>query len=138
MVVCRRRTQACATTEPETDVEVQVFGTPKSQDTRSALRFFSERRVKVHFIDFRERAASRGELTRFVQKFGITTLIDMTSQRYQDMGLASGRYSDETWLGKLCDEPLLLRQPLVRFGQQLTIGSAEADWRSWIEAAKPK
>ncbi|MEY2733189.1 MAG: hypothetical protein RL340_248, partial [Gemmatimonadota bacterium] len=36
-------------------VEVQIFGTQKSQDTRRALRFWSERRVKVHFVDLKER-----------------------------------------------------------------------------------
>jgi arsenate reductase len=117
-------------------VEVQVFGTHKSQDTRKALRFFSERRVRVHFVDLRERAASRGELMRFIQKFGVTALIDQTSQRYRDLGPGSGRYSDETWIQRLCNEPLVLRQPLTRFGQKLTIGPAEDDWRAWIEADK--
>jgi arsenate reductase len=125
-------------TDSESAVEVLVFGTHKSQDTRRALRFFSERRIKVHFVDLRERAASRGELTRFVQKFGLTALIDMESPRYQARGLGSGLYSDDTWLNRLCDEPLLLRQPLVRFGQRLTVGPADDEWRAWIEAAKQK
>jgi arsenate reductase len=29
----------------------QVFGTPDSQATRAALRFFKERRMDVHFVD---------------------------------------------------------------------------------------
>jgi arsenate reductase len=32
-------------------VEVQIFGVRKSADTRAALRFFAERRIKVHFVD---------------------------------------------------------------------------------------
>ena len=117
-------------------MEVQVFGTHKSQDTRSALRFFSERRVRVHLVDLRERAASRGELARFAQRFGVTALIDATSPRYHELGLASGRYSDDRWLGILCDEPLMLRQPLVRFGAKLTIGPAHAEWQAWVDTAK--
>ena len=117
-------------------VEVQVFGTHKSNDTRRVLRFFSERRVKVHFVDLRERAARRGELARFVQKFGVTALIDATSPRYRELGLASGRYSDDRWLEFLCDEPLMLQQPLVRFGSKLTIGPAQAEWHAWVEAEK--
>jgi arsenate reductase len=119
-------------------VEVQVFGTQKSQDTRKALRFFSERRIKVHFVDLKERAASRGELTRFVQRFGVTALIDKDSLRYQDLGLGATRYSDERWIQQLCDEPLLLRQPLTRAGSKLSIGLAEDDWKRWIEEAKAK
>jgi arsenate reductase len=119
-------------------VEVQIFGTQKSQDTRKALRFFSERRVKVHFVDLKERAASLGELTRFAQKFGITALIDKESNRYQDLGLAATRYGDDRWLQQLCDEPLILKQPLTRCGPKLTIGLAEADWLRWIDEDKKK
>lgn len=117
-------------------MEVQVFGTHKSQDTRKALRFFSERRVKVHFVDLRQRAASRGELTRFAQKFGVTALIDIMSARYRDLGLAVARLSDDRCLELLCDEPLLLRQPLTRYGGKLTIGLAESEWIAWVSAEK--
>jgi arsenate reductase-like glutaredoxin family protein len=84
----------------------------------------------------KERAASRGELARFVQKFGVTALIDTTCARYRDLGLGAGRYSDERWIEILCDEPLVLRQPLVRHGGKLTIGLAEADWKAWVDAGK--
>jgi arsenate reductase-like glutaredoxin family protein len=68
-------------------MEVQVFGTRKSADSRKALRFFAERRVKVHFVDLVERAASPGELRRFLQKLGIDALLDRTSPRFADLGL---------------------------------------------------
>lgn len=117
-------------------MEVQVFGTQKNQDTRRALRFWSERRVRVHFVDLMERAASKGELQRFAQKFGVTALIDRNSRRYQELGLGAARLSDETWLSRLCDEPLLLTQPLTRSGKHLTIGVAESEWREWVAAER--
>lgn len=113
-------------------MEVQVFGTKKSAETRKALRFFAERRVKTHFVDLQERAASLGELKRFAQKFGVGALIDKESKRYVELGLAHARYSDERWLERLTEEPLLLRQPLVRQQHQLTIGSAEETWKGWV------
>lgn len=112
-------------------MEVQIFGVKKSADTRKAQRFFAERRVKVHFIDLTERAAAPGELRRFVQKFGIGALVDRESRRYSELGLAHSRLSDERWLAKLVEEPLLLRMPLVRNGNQLSIGAAEGEWKSW-------
>ncbi len=113
-------------------MEVQIFGTKKSSDTRKALRFFAERRVKTHFVDLNERAASRGELTRFAQKFGVGALIDQTSRRYAELGLAHARLTDERWLERLSDEPLLLKQPLVRNANRLTIGAAEETWQEWM------
>ena len=101
-------------------MEVQIFGIRKSAETRKALRFFAERRVKVHFVDLQERAASLGELRRFAQKFGVEALLDRQSRRFADLGLGAARLSEERWLDKLVEEPLLLRLPLVRRQQQLT------------------
>ncbi len=112
-------------------MEVQIFGTKKSPATRKALRFFAERRIRTHFVDLAQRAASPGELRRFAQKFGVSALLDRDSRRFRDLGLGAAHLSDERWLEKLADEPLMLCQPLVRNANQLTIGDAEATWKEW-------
>jgi arsenate reductase-like glutaredoxin family protein len=114
-------------------MEVQVFGVKKSADTRKALRFFAERRVRTHFVDLAERPASLGELKRFAQKFGVQALVDREGKRFGELGLGVARYSDERWLEKLVDDPGLLRTPLVRRQHKLTIGLAEAEWKAWLE-----
>lgn len=116
-------------------MEVQIFGTRKSADTRKALRFFAERRIRTHFVDLQERTASRGELLRFVQKFGVQRLIDRNSRRFQEMGLAAARLPDERWLEKLLEEPLLLVMPLTRWQHRIAVGADEAAWKEWIAAA---
>jgi arsenate reductase-like glutaredoxin family protein len=112
-------------------MEVQIFGTRKSSDTRKALRFFAERRIKTHFVDLQERAASPGELRRFAQKFGVEALVDRESRPFADLGLGAARFSEDRWLEKLADQPLLLRMPLVRQQHRLTVGYAEPTWREW-------
>lgn len=112
-------------------MEVQIFGIRKSAETRKSLRFFAERRVKTHFVDLQARAPSPGELRRFAQRFGAEALIDRGSRRFADLGLSAARLSDERWLERLVEEPLLLRMPLVRHGQQVTVGDAEPVWREW-------
>src|SRR5688500_4852675 len=105
-------------------MEVQIFGVKKSADTRKAQRFFAERRIRVHFVDLMERAASPGELRRFAQKFGVERILDRESKRFAELGLGPARYGDERWLAILTEEPLLLRMPLVRSGNLLSIGLA--------------
>jgi arsenate reductase len=112
-------------------MDVQVFGVRKDAETRKALRFFAERRMTTHFVDLLERAASRGELTRYVQKFGIAAMVDKDSRRFAELGLHTARYGDERWLEILTGEPLMLKMPLVRHGNALTIGAAETTWKSW-------
>ncbi len=113
-------------------MEVQIFGTKRSADTRKALRFFAERRVRVHFVDLAERAASLGELKRFAQKFGVGALIDREGKRFAELGLGAARQSDERWLARLAEEPALLRAPMVRWQQRLTLGLDESAWKDWI------
>jgi arsenate reductase-like glutaredoxin family protein len=113
-------------------IEVQILGTKKHSDTRKAERFFKERRIKVHFMDFAIRAPSLGELRRFSQKYGVEKLIDRDGKRFAEMGLGPSRYGEEKWLTLLSEEPLLLVQPLVRFQQKVTVGLAEATWKEWV------
>jgi arsenate reductase (glutaredoxin) len=113
-------------------VDVQIFGTKKHPATRKALRFFAERRIRAHFVDLTQRAASAGELRRFVQKFGVPALVDRYSRRFAELGLAHASLTEERWLERLTEEPLLLMQPLVRNGSQLSIGEAETVWKEWV------
>jgi arsenate reductase-like glutaredoxin family protein len=119
-------------------MEVQIFGIRKSPETRKALRFFSERRVKTHFVDFSERSMSEGELKRFAQRYGVDALIDRESRAFGELGLRHATLSEERWLQKLIDEPTMLRMPLVRQigsgAKGLTVGMAEDEWRRWTLA----
>jgi len=112
-------------------LEVQIFGVKKNADTRKALRFFSERRIRTHFVNLMERPASLGELRRFAQKFGVMSLVDKDSKRFSELGLRYAQLSDERWLEKLAEEPMLLRLPLVRTANQLVIGADENTWKGW-------
>jgi arsenate reductase-like glutaredoxin family protein len=114
--------------------QVQVFGTRKNADTRKALRFFAERRVATHFVDFQERGPALGELRRFSERFGVSSLVDRESRRFLDLGLQRSMYSDDWWLRRLTEEPAMLKQPLVRFGNHVTVGLNESSWREWLSA----
>ena len=112
-------------------MNIQIFGTRKCKDTQKAIRFFKERRIQIHFVDLKERAASPGELKRFIQKFGVRELVDRESKRFQELGLGAAVLGDKHWEDKLALEPLLLKTPLVRNGNQLTLGHAQEEWKSW-------
>ena len=71
-----------------------------------------------------------------MQKFGVTALIDRNSKRYAALGLGAARLGDERWVSLMTEEPLLLQQPLTRWGGKLTIGRAEPEWKAWIEAER--
>ena len=114
-------------------MNVQVFGFKNCQDTRKALRFFSERRIPVHFVDLDERPAARGELRRFQEKFGAAALINRDHPRFRALGLHVRGDSPERLLEKALVEPRLLRTPLVRGDHRVTVGDAADDWKVWVK-----
>ena len=92
--------------------------------------------MPVHYVDLKERPASKGELRRFADRFGPAALIDKEGARYKAMGLRVALDSPARLLERALTEPRLLRTPLVRHGGKVTVGHAPDDWQAWVEAAK--
>lgn len=115
--------------------DIHVFGTGDSPATRAALRFFRERRIVVHHADLRKRPIAPGELQRFVQRLGARTLLDVDGRVYREKGLAHMRLDDAEIVQRLLADVRLLRLPLVRHGNEVTVGRAEATWTSWLKVA---
>lgn len=130
-----RRDSRIVLSQPAT-VEVQIFGLKKSADTRKALRFFAERRIRTHFVDLQERELAAGELQRFADRFGLDALVDRESARFAELGMRHAQIASSRWAEKLIAEPALLKLPLVRrLGQPpaLTIGLATDAWKLWLK-----
>ncbi|HET7495414.1 MAG TPA: ArsC/Spx/MgsR family protein [Candidatus Limnocylindrales bacterium] len=115
-----------------TVVAVQIFGLPGDQATRAAQRFFKERRIPLSFVDLRKRPIAPAELRRFVDRLGAAALLDVTARAYRDAGLAYLRMDETGIAERLLADASLLRLPLVRHGNDVSAGRAEATWRAWL------
>jgi arsenate reductase len=116
---------------------VQIFGIKKSAASRAAERFFKERRVAVQYVDLNKKPMSPGEIKRFVDRFGLAQLIDTEGSAYQDAGLKYMRVSDAEMLARIERDARLLRLPLVRGGNKLSIGHDEEGWKAMLAQASP-
>lgn len=114
---------------------VQIFGTPDSQPTRAALRFFKERRIEVHFVDIRRKPMAAGELRRFVERLGARAVSDEQGKAWKDAGLAYLSMSGPDLADRLLNDQRLLNIPLVRVGNGFAAGRNEAAWKSLVSSA---
>jgi arsenate reductase-like glutaredoxin family protein len=117
---------------------IQVFGLKGSQSTRAAERFFKERGVKIQSIDLKRKPMAPGEIRRFIEKFGLTGLLDTESKSYQDEGLKYLKVSDSELLTRIENDPKLLRLPLVRVSNLISIGHDEPSWKAMSTAPATK
>ena len=113
-------------------VGVQIFGVKNSQATRAAERFFKERRVVIQFVDLKQKAMARGEIKRFVDRFGLAALLDSDGKAYADAGLKYLKMGDAQLLERIERDPSLLRLPLVRSDKLLSVGQDEELWKEML------
>lgn len=114
---------------------VQIFGVKNSQATRAAERFFKERRIAIQFVDLKQKPMSPGEIKRFIERFGLNGLLDSEGKAYLDSGLKYLKLSDSELLARIERDPLLLRLPLIRSANRLSIGHDEDAWKVLLAPA---
>jgi arsenate reductase-like glutaredoxin family protein len=111
---------------------VQIFGVKNSQATRAAERFFKERRAAIQLVDLKQKHMAPGEIKRFIERFGLAGLLDSDGKIYIEGGLKYLRLSDAELLGRIERDPKLLRLPLVRAANRLSVGHDEDSWKEML------
>jgi arsenate reductase len=107
---------------------IQIFGTRKCPETRKAERFFKERGLKFQLIDLKEKAMSKGELRSVSARIGLEHMIDRESKEYERLNLKYMKHDIEE---QLLAHPLLIKTPVIRYGQQATLGYQPDVWKQW-------
>jgi len=115
-----------------TPMTVQIFGLKNSAATRAAERFFKERRVVFEVVVLKRKPMAPAEIKRFVDRFGLAGLLDSEGKVYAEAGLKYLRLTDADLLKRIEQEPGLLRLPLVRAGNRLSIGADEDSWKDML------
>ena len=113
-------------------LNVQIFGVKSSQATRAAERFFKERRVAIQLVDLKRKPMAPGEIKRFIDRFGLPALLDTEGAAYVDAGLKYLKLSDAEVLQRIEQEPKLLRLPLVRGANRVSVGHDEESWKAML------
>lgn len=116
---------------------IQIFGHAKCKATRAAQRFFSDRRVKVQFIDILDKGLSKGELESVARAVGgVEKLFDADGPSAIERGLKYLAPDKARITQLLLEDGRLYRTPIVRNGAKATVGLAEADWKLFAEQVK--
>lgn len=112
-------------------MNIQIFGTKKSFDTKKAQRYFKERRIKFQFIDLKEKGMSKGELESVMRCVGgVDGVLDRDAKDQDTVALIT-YLAESQKFEKLLENQQVLREPIVRNGRQATVGYQPDVWKSW-------
>ena len=109
-------------------MNIQIFGSPKCNETKKAQRYFKERRIPFQFINLSEKGLSRGELNAVKGVIGIDNLVDRSGKEYARSNL---KYLTHDIEDEILKNPLLLKTPIVRSGNKATVGYTPRVWKTW-------
>lgn len=110
-------------------MNIQIFGSAKSFDSKKAERWFRERRIKYQFIDMASKGMSPGEYRSVKAKVGADALINTGCRAYDELDMAylSPAEAERTAL----EVPAVFNVPVVRNGKDATVGYHPEIWEKW-------
>ena len=112
-------------------MNIQIFGTKKSFDTKKAQRWFKERRIKFQFIDLKEKGMSRGELESVARAAGgLDALVNPAAKDADTVALIQHLVPEQRF-DKLLENQQIIAEPVVRNGKKATVGYRPEVWESW-------
>lgn len=112
-------------------MNIQIFGTKKSSDTRKAERFFKERRIRFQSVDLKEKGLSKGEFQSVMKAVGgIDAMIDQDA-RDKDLLALINHISADDKADKVFENQTVLKMPIVRNGRTATVGYEPDIWKTW-------
>ena len=112
-------------------MNIQIFGTKKSFDSKKAERYFKERGIKYQFIDMKEKGLSKGEFQSVCKAIGgYNKLID-TDCKDKDLLALITYIAEEDKAEKILEHQSIIKVPVVRNGKQATVGYQPEIWKSW-------
>ena len=110
-------------------MNIQIFGTAKSADTRKAQRYFKERNIRFQFIDMKQKGMSRGEFDSVSKAVGgAEAMLDEDAKDKDALALVRYIFDKED---KLYQNQQVIKLPVVRNGRQATVGYAPEVWKNW-------
>lgn len=116
-------------------MNIQIFGTAKSFETKKAERWFKERRIPYQFVDMKRYGLSGREFDAVLRAVGgVDKLVDW-ERKDPDLDLLRYLASDTAKADKVYENQSLIRLPVVRSGKKATVGYAPEIWKQWEEEA---
>ena len=110
-------------------MNIQIFGSSKSFDSKKAERWFKERRIKYQYIDLPKKGFSPGEYRAVRQRLGYEDLVNTKRRAYEDLYMAY--ITPDAREEKLLEHPELFVTPIVRNGREATVGYCPEIWQTW-------
>ena len=111
-------------------MNIQIYCGKKNFDAQKAERYFKERRIPFQALDLKKHKLGEREIRMMISAIGIEKLIDREDKKVKEHP-ACYYVREELLIPAIQENPWLLRLPIVRNGNKMTLGYQPDVWAQW-------
>ena len=111
-------------------MNIQIYCGKKNFDAQKAKRYFKERRIPFQALDLKKHKLGEREIRMMISAIGIEKLIDRDDKKVKEHP-ACYYDREDLLIPAIQENPWLIRVPIVRNGNKMTIGYQPEIWAQW-------
>ena len=111
-------------------MNIQIYSGKKNFDTQKAERYFKERRIPFQALDLKKHRLGEREIRLMIRQIGLEKLMDREDKKVREHP-ACYYTQEELLIPAIQEAPFLLRTPIVRNGERMTVGYQPEVWETW-------
>jgi len=111
-------------------MNIQIYCGKKNFDAQKAERYFKERRISFQALDLKKHKLGEREIRMMLSAIGMEKLIDREEKKVKEHP-ACYYDREELLIPAIQENPWLLKLPIVRNGNKMTIGYQPDVWDQW-------
>lgn len=111
-------------------MNIQIYCGKKNFDAQKAERYFKERRIPFQTLDLKKHKLGEREIRMMISAIGIEKLIDRDDKKVKEHP-ACYYDREDLLIPAIQENPWLIRVPIVRNGNKMTIGYQPDIWAQW-------
>lgn len=107
---------------------IQVYGIKNCDSVKKAIKYFQKHNLAYELFDFKEQKVPSTTIASWLEKTDIQTLFNARSTTYRTLKLKELNLNDEEKQAWLAKENMLIKRPVVSYGEKLLVGFNEENY----------
>jgi Spx/MgsR family transcriptional regulator len=102
-----------------------LYGIKTCDSVRKAIKFFNQHEIAFELVDFKTTPVDEEKITTWLEQTDMKMLFNARSTTYRDHNLKAMNLGDSEKLAWMTKENLLIKRPVIEFGDHLIVGFNE-------------
>ena len=108
---------------------IKVYGIKNCDSVKKALKFFKAHNLECELQDFKSQSVSCDKIAFWLESVELKTIFNAKSATYRNLKLKEKKLTPNEQADFLCKENLLIKRPVVEFGDKIVVGYDEDNYK---------